>query len=76
MQAEERGILLDVVDHLNKQNLKMKIIRDSLACQRENEGWYYVLYDMMEDGEAVRDSVSMYFLRQPDENATSNGFRP
>lgn len=67
MEAEKTGLFLKVVDHLNKQNLKLMIIRDSMACQEDNEGWFWIIDDMMREAEETRDSVSLCYLRQPDE---------
>jgi hypothetical protein len=67
MNVEKTGVFLDVVDHLNKQNLKMMVIRDTMACQEENEGWFWIIDDMMREGEEMRDKVSLFYLRIPDE---------
>jgi len=66
MEAEQRGLLVDVVDHLNKQRHKLEVIRDSMASLEENEGWAYIMDDMIEESEGIRDKVSMFNLRNKD----------
>jgi hypothetical protein len=66
MEAEKTGLFVDVVDHLNKQRLKLEVIRDSMASQEENEGWAYIMDDMIEQNEGMRDKVSLLYLRTPD----------
>jgi hypothetical protein len=66
MEAEKTGCFIDVVDHLKKQNHKLEVIREAMAAQEEQQGWAYIIDDMIEESEGIRDKVSMLHLRTID----------